>query len=152
MVRDSGTGHKPFLAFEDKWVILLGVTSNKGAKDFQFLESGDKKLYEHVLEQSSSWGSIENMMYVVGATRPEYLKRIREIIPDHFLLIPGIGAQGGDLEEVCRLGINDHCGLLVNSSRGIIYASDREDFAERAREEAMKLQQEMKQILISRVG
>jgi len=138
---------KPFLDFEGKWVILLGVTSNEGSKDFQFLESGDKKLYEHVLEQSSTWGTIENMMYVVGATRPEYLKRIREIVPDHFLLVPGIGAQDGDLEEVCRLGMNDHCGLLVNSSRGIIYASEREDFAERAREEAMKLQQEMALLL-----
>jgi len=138
---------KPFLEFEHKWVILLAVTSNEGGKDFQFLEAGGKKLYEHVLEVSSQWGSVENMMYVVGATRPEYLRRIRAIVPDHFLLIPGIGAQGGDLEAVCRHGLNDHCGLLVNSSRGIIYASHGEDFADRAREEAVKLQEVMKSYL-----
>jgi len=134
---------KPFLQFKDKWVILLGVTSNEGGKDFQFLESEGKPLYQHVLAKSSEWGSDDNMMYVVGATRPEYLSDIRKTIPDHFLLVPGVGAQGGDLQAVCKYGMNDTCGLLINSTRGIIYASQREDFAEKAREEALKLQQEM---------
>lgn len=138
---------KPFLAFDNKWVILLGVTSNEGGKDFQFLEADGKKLYEHVLSTSSQWGDTDNMMYVVGATRPEYLESIRKIIPDHFLLVPGVGAQGGDLDAVCRNGMNDHCGLLINSTRGIIYASDGEDFADRAREEAEKLQKEMARYL-----
>ncbi|UXP30598.1 orotidine-5'-phosphate decarboxylase [Reichenbachiella agarivorans] len=135
---------KPFLAFEDKWVILLGVTSNEGGKDFQFLECEGKPLYQHVLSKSKEWGSADNMMYVVGATRPEYLTDIRKTIPDHFLLVPGVGAQGGDLQEVCKYGMNSQCGLLINSTRGIIYASSGKDFAERAREEAMKLQLEMK--------
>lgn len=134
---------KPFLQFKDKWVILLGVTSNEGGKDFQFLESEGKPLYQHVLGKSSEWGDEDNMMYVVGATRPEYLEDIRKTIPDHFLLVPGVGAQGGDLQAVCKYGMNDTCGLLINSTRGIIYASNGEDFADKAREEAMKLQQEM---------
>jgi len=138
---------KPFLEFENKWVILLGVTSNEGGKDFQFLETEGKPLYQHVMAKSSTWGNTDNMMYVVGATRPEYLQNIRKIIPDHFLLVPGIGAQGGDLEAVCKHGMNDHCGLLINSSRGIIYASQERDFAERARVEAMKVQQQMKVFL-----
>lgn len=134
---------KPFLAFDNKWVILLGVTSNEGGKDFQFLESDGKPLYQHVMEKSSTWGSDQNMMYVVGATRPEYLQSIRKIIPDHFLLVPGVGAQGGDLEAVCKNGMNDQCGLLINSTRGIIYASSGKDFAEVAQEEAKKLQEQM---------
>lgn len=138
---------KPFLAFKDKWVILLAVTSNEGGKDFQFLQSDGKPLYEHVLETSSQWGHEGNLMYVVGATRPEYLTSIRKIIPNHFLLVPGIGAQGGDLETVCKYGMNDQCGLLVNSARGIIYADKGEDFAEAARNEALKLQLQMADIL-----
>ncbi|UXX80857.1 orotidine-5'-phosphate decarboxylase [Reichenbachiella carrageenanivorans] len=134
---------KPFLEFKDKWVILLGVTSNEGGKDFQFLESDGKPLYQHVMETSSTWGSDQNMMYVVGATRPEYLQDIRKTIPNHFLLVPGVGAQGGDLEAVCKNGINSQCGLLINSTRGIIYASSGKDFAEAAHEEAKKLQQQM---------
>ncbi|MDW3209125.1 MAG: orotidine-5'-phosphate decarboxylase [Reichenbachiella sp.] len=134
---------KPFLEFKDKWVILLGVTSNEGGKDFQFLESEGKPLYQHVMETSSQWGTDQNMMYVVGATRPEYLQDIRKIIPDHFLLVPGVGAQGGDLQAVCENGMNDQCGLLINSTRGIIYASSGKDFAEAAHNEAKKLQAEM---------
>lgn len=137
----------PFLAFDGKWVILLAVTSNEGGKDFQFLEADGKPLYQHVLEKSSQWGNADNLMFVVGATRPEYLTDIRKTIPDHFLLVPGIGAQGGDLEEVCKYGMNDHCGLIVNSARGIIYKSNGEDFAEAAEQEAQKLQQEMKVML-----
>ncbi len=137
----------PFLAFDGKWVILLAVTSNEGGKDFQFLEADGKPLYQHVLEKSSQWGDADSLMYVVGATRPEYLTDIRKTIPDHFLLVPGIGAQGGDLEAVCKHGMNDHCGLIVNSARGIIYKSNGEDFAEVAGQEARKLQQEMKVML-----
>ncbi|MFY0625272.1 MAG: orotidine-5'-phosphate decarboxylase [Reichenbachiella sp.] len=140
---------QPFLKFQDKWVILLGVTSNEGGKDFQFLESDGRPLYEHVLEKSAKWGSDENMMYVVGATRPEYLGNIRKIVPDHFLLVPGIGAQGGDLDAVCKHGMNKQCGLLINSARGIIYASSDRNFAEKAREEAKKLQNRMAALLPS---
>lgn len=138
---------KPFLEFKDKWVILLAVTSNEGGKDFQFLSSNDQPLYEHVLSTSKQWGSDENMMYVVGATRPEYLQNIRKIIPNHFLLVPGIGAQGGNLEEVCKHGMNDDCGLLINSSRGIIYADSSINFADFARSEAEKIQGKMSEIL-----
>lgn len=134
---------KPFLDFDGKWVILLGVTSNEGGKDFQFLEADNKPLYQHVMEKSSTWGNDHNMMYVVGATRPEYLQDIRKIIPDHFLLVPGVGAQGGDLAAVCQNGMNNQCGLLINSTRGIIYASSGEDFADVARSEARKLQEQM---------
>ncbi|MFY0651948.1 MAG: orotidine-5'-phosphate decarboxylase [Cyclobacteriaceae bacterium] len=137
----------PFLQFDGKWVILLAVTSNEGGKDFQFLEAYGKALYKHVLSKSSEWGSSEELMYVVGATRPEYLTEIREIIPDHFLLVPGIGAQGGDLEAVCKYGMNTNCGLIVNSARGIIYKSNGEDFADVANQEAKSLQQEMKELM-----
>lgn len=133
----------PFLQFEGKWVILLAVTSNEGGKDFQFLKTDGQELYKNVLSISSQWGSTENLMYVVGATRPEYLTEIREIIPDHFLLVPGIGAQGGDLEAVCKFGMNSSCGLIVNSARGIIYKSTGEDFADVANREAKALKQEM---------
>lgn len=139
----------PFLKYKNKWVILLALTSNKGAFDFQFIENKNtgRKLFEDVLMKSAEWGSPDNMMYVVGATQADMLKDIRKIAPDHFLLIPGIGAQGGSLEEVARYGLNKHCGLIVNSSRGIIFASQDKDFAERAREKALELQQEMEKIL-----
>ncbi|MBE0646153.1 MAG: orotidine-5'-phosphate decarboxylase [Bacteroidales bacterium] len=140
---------KPFLEFDRKWVILLALTSNKGSDDFQMICSKETnfRLYEEVLIKSLSWGTESNMMYVVGATKAEKLEEIRQLIPDHFLLVPGVGAQGGSLEEVARYGLNKDCGLLVNSSRGIIYASSGEDFAEKAREEAMKLQEEMAAVL-----
>lgn len=139
---------KPFLEFHEKWVILLAATSNVGFKDFEdlTLNSGEK-LYEKVIQVSQNWGTDENMMYVVGATRPEQLKEIRKIIPDHFLLIPGVGAQGGDLNAVCEAGLNKDCGLLVNSARGIIYASDGEDFADAAASEARKIQEQMSQFV-----
>ena len=137
----------PFLEFKNKWVILLAVTSNEGGKDFQFLQTEGEPLYKHVLSKSRLWGTPENLMYVVGATRPEYLTEIRAIIPDHFLLVPGIGAQGGDLEAVCKFGMNSSCGLIVNSARGIIYKSDGKDFAEAAHLEAKSLQEEMKNLL-----
>ena len=135
----------PFTAYNGKWVILLALTSNKGAFDFQFMEDKEtgKKLFETVLETSNQWGTPENMMYVVGATKADMLTDVRAIVPDSFLLVPGVGAQGGSLQEVCKYGITPECGLLVNSSRGIIYASKDKDFAERARQEAIKLQQEM---------
>jgi len=138
----------PFLKFESKWAILLALTSNKGGLDFQKIEDKKgKQLYEQVLETSSKWGTDENMMYVVGATRAEQLSDIRKIIPNHFLLVPGVGVQGGNLREVAKYGMNADCGLLVNSSRGIIYAGKGIDFAEKAREEAQKLQQEMTVLL-----
>ena len=139
---------KPFLEFENKWVILLALTSNAGGKDFQNLElTKGGELFEEVLRKSTEWGDKDQLMYVVGATRAEALVRIRQIIPDHFLLVPGVGAQGGSLEEVSRHGMNGHCGLLVNSSRGIIYASGGEDFASVAGEKAQSLQEEMKNYL-----
>jgi len=138
---------KPFLEFENKWVILLALTSNKGADDFQFFDNGKEKLFEKVLEQSKKWGSSENLMYVVGATRPEMFTEIRKVVPDSFLLVPGVGAQGGSLTEVCKYGMNKDCGLLVNSSRGIIYAGKGEDFANQARISALSIQQEMSILL-----
>ncbi|TAJ14119.1 orotidine-5'-phosphate decarboxylase [Marinilabiliaceae bacterium JC017] len=138
---------KPFLTYLDKWVILLALTSNKGAADFQYMQEGDEKLYERVLKKSSEWGTTENLMYVVGATKAEMLADIRKIIPNHFLLVPGVGAQGGSLQEVAKNGMNDQCGLLVNSSRGIIYAGDGEDFADKAREAAIQVQKEMEELL-----
>lgn len=138
----------PFLGFKNKWVVLLALTSNQGAFDFQVLESEGKKVYEHVLEKSSEWGSSDNLMYVVGATKAEYLSDIRKIVPDHFLLVPGVGAQGGNLEEVAKYGINKDCGLLVNSSRGVIYASNGVDFADAAGSEAKKVQSSMAKILV----
>jgi orotidine-5'-phosphate decarboxylase len=139
---------QPFLEFEDKWVILLALTSNIGSQDFQFSElNSGQKLFERVLEKSQEWGNDQNMMYVVGATQAESLAAIRKIVPEHFLLIPGVGAQGGSLEEVSKYGMNSTCGLLVNSSRAIIYASAGEDFAEKARLEAQKVQMEMEKFL-----
>ena len=139
----------PFLTYEDKWVILLALTSNKGSHDFQFMEdkaTGDK-LFETVLKSSQNWGNADNMMYVVGATNAEMLTDVRKIVPHHFLLVPGVGAQGGSLQEVAKHGLNSQCGLLVNSSRQIIYASSGQDFALQARIEAKKVQQEMQAIL-----
>jgi orotidine-5'-phosphate decarboxylase len=141
---------KPFLEFPGKWVVLLVLTSNKGAEDFQFFSSEGKKLFKQVLTQSKSWGSEENMMYVVGATKAEMLTTIRKIVPDHFLLVPGVGAQGGSLQEVAKYGLTKDCGLLVNSSRNIIYASKEDDFARKAREEAQKVQEEMGLLLEAR--
>jgi len=146
MGEDSVT---PFLTYEGKWVILLALTSNKGALDFQLMKdksTGDL-LYEKVLKTSSTWGTDENMMYVVGATKAEMLTDVRAIVPEHFLLVPGIGAQGGSLEEVAKYGLNSTCGLLVNSSRQIIYASSEKDYAEAARAEAQRVQTEMEFIL-----
>lgn len=160
----------PFLEYKNKWVILLALTSNPGSKDFQVLETNSPfekvatpartspfdtgggieagaPLYQQVLETSKFWSTPDNMMYVVGATKAEMLADIRKIVPDSFLLVPGVGAQGGSLSEVAKYGMNKQCGLLVNSSRGIIYASAGEDFAEKAREEAMKLQKEMEVLL-----
>lgn len=140
---------KPFLEFEGKWAILLALTSNKGSDDFQMLTSKETnfRFYEEVLIKSLAWGTESNLMYVVGATKAEKLSEIRKLVPDHFLLIPGVGAQGGSLEEVARYGLNKDCGLIVNSSRGIIYASNGKDFAEKAREEANVLQETMKGLL-----
>lgn len=140
---------KPFLAYPGKWVVLLALTSNKGAADFQYFTSEQgEQMYEHVLRTSGNWGSSDQMMYVVGATRAQSLEEIRKIIPDHFLLVPGVGAQGGSLEEVAQSGMNEQCGLLVNSSRAIIYASDGEDFAQRARDEALNVQVDMEELLL----
>lgn len=138
---------EPFLAFENKHTIMLALTSNEGAFDFQTLNTNGKELYKQVLETSKTWKNSENLMYVVGATKAEYFTEIRKIVPDSFLLVPGIGAQGGSLSEVCKYGMNDKVGLLVNSARAIIYASKRTDFAEKAREEALKVQQEMAEII-----
>jgi len=139
----------PFLTYEDKWVILLALTSNAGSQDFQTKQSEDQKLYEQVITTSSQWAGSDQMMYVVGATKPEEFQNIRRLAPDNFLLVPGVGAQGGSLSAVCEFGLNSECGLLVNAARSIIYASSGEDFAEKAREEALALQQEMEQILKS---
>jgi len=138
---------KPFLAFQDKWVILLALTSNEGAKDFQFIETDKGSLFQNVIQKANTWAGDDRLMYVVGATRGEEFLNIRKFAPNHFLLVPGVGAQGGSLQEVCKYGMSKECGLLVNSSRSIIYASSAEDFAERAREEAKKLQSEMEVLL-----
>ena len=143
---------KPFLQVPDKWVVLLALTSNPGARDFQNLEIAggaadgaalEKHLYEQVLRTSTAWGNADNMMYVIGATRAEFLSDVRRIVPDHFLLVPGVGAQGGSLEEVCRYGLNKDIGLLINASRSILYAGKDTDFAEAARAEAARMQQQM---------
>ena len=140
----------PFLGYEGKWVILLALTSNKGSHDFQLTESPDgERLFEKVLRRSQQWASDEQMMYVVGATQGQMFEDIRRLAPTHFLLVPGVGAQGGSLQEVCKYGMTRDCGLLVNSSRGIIYASQGEDFAEVAAQKAQELQQEMAAILLS---
>jgi orotidine-5'-phosphate decarboxylase len=138
----------PFLEFKDKWVIVLALTSNRGALDFQFVtDMKGEELYKKVLKKSLSWGKPDNMMFVVGATRAEGIGEVRKIVPNNFFLVPGVGAQGGSLEDVSNFGWNEDCGLLVNSSRQIIYASSDVDFAEKAGVEAQKLQVEMKAIL-----
>lgn len=142
MGEDSVT---PFLDFKDKWTIVLALTSNKGAQDFQW--HGGQELYKVVMEKCIEWEQNENLMFVVGATRPEFFKDIRKVAPNHFLLVPGVGAQGGSLEGVAKYGMNEDVGLLVNSSRGIIYASNGEDFADEARKKALQLQQAMKALL-----
>ncbi|MDM1398651.1 orotidine-5'-phosphate decarboxylase [Myroides odoratimimus] len=138
---------EPFLAFEDKHTILLALTSNQGAFDFQTKEVNGKPLYQEVLETSQTYKNAENLMYVVGATKAEYFEEIRKIVPESFLLVPGVGAQGGNLQDVCKYGLSKNVGLLINSSRGIIFASKAEDFAEKAGLEAKAIQQEMEEIL-----
>lgn len=141
MGEDSVT---PFLEYENKWVILLALTSNKGSHDFQLTTDQDgERLFEKVIRKSQAWGTPDNMMYVVGATQGKMFQDIRMLAPDHFLLVPGVGAQGGSLQEVCKYGMTDDCGLIVNSSRGIIYASGDTDFAQVAAIKAMELQREM---------
>jgi orotidine-5'-phosphate decarboxylase len=148
MGEDSVT---PFLGYPDKWVILLALTSNKGAFDFQYMtDGGGEKLFEKVLRTSQKWANNGKMMYVVGATKAEELKGIRAIVPDHFLLVPGVGAQGGDLREVAEYVMNDQCGLLVNSSRAILYSSVGLDFAEKAGEAALETQIEMQSLLAAK--
>ena len=147
MGEDSVT---PFLSYKDRWVVLLALTSNKGADDFQYHNEDGIKLFERVLAVSQKWGTIDNLMYVVGATRAEMIKDIRKIVPDHFLLVPGVGAQGGSLAEVAKYGLNNKCGLLVNSSRGIIFADNTENFAKVAGEKAREIQQEMEGYLSER--
>ncbi|MFC4873856.1 orotidine-5'-phosphate decarboxylase [Negadavirga shengliensis] len=138
----------PFLGFQDKWVILLGLTSNFGSLDFQLMKTENGKcLFETVLEKSQKWGNSDNMMYVVGATKGEKIADVRKIVPGHFLLVPGVGAQGGSLEEVAKYGMNKDCGLLVNSSRSIIYASSDKDFGWAAKQEASKLHNTMEDLL-----
>lgn len=145
MGRDSV---EPFLQYPGKWAIVLGLTSNPGARDFQMRRlASDEAVYERVLRESSSWGSVDNLMFVIGATRQEHLLRVRELIPDHFLLIPGVGAQGGSMEDVLRNGRNSVGGLLINNSRGIIYASTGHDFAEEARNAALSMINGMVQFL-----
>lgn len=138
---------EPFLAFDNKHAIMLALTSNEGAFDFQTKNVDGEELYQTVIKTSKTWKNSQNLMYVVGATKAEYFAEIRKIVPNSFFLVPGVGAQGGSLLEVCRFGMNEDIGLLINSSRGIIYASNGTDFAEKARAEALKLQQEMESIL-----
>jgi len=144
MGEDSVT---PFLSYKEKWVVLLALTSNKGAEDFQYHNENGTKLFERVLSVSQKWGTLDNIMYVVGATRAEMLKDVRKIVPDHFLLVPGVGTQGGSLEEVCRYGMNDRCGIIVNSSRGIIFADSSSNFDIVAGEKAAEIQAEMAKYL-----
>lgn len=147
MGEDSVT---PFLTYEGKWIILLALTSNKGSDDFQYHNEDGIRLFERVLTVSQKWGSINNMMYVVGATRAEKLKDIRKLVPDHFLLVPGVGAQGGSLRDVAKYGMNSKCGLLVNSSRGIIFADNSTEFARVAGQKAHEMQLEMETYLSER--
>ncbi|WPQ62363.1 orotidine-5'-phosphate decarboxylase [Chitinophaga sancti] len=144
MGRDSV---QPFLSFNEKWTIMLGLTSNEGSKDFQLTQSGDEMLYEKVLKAGMSWGTPDNMMFVIGATQSSQLAYIRQLVPDHFFLVPGVGAQGGNLQEISAVAMNKDCGLLVNASRSIIYAGNGEDFAQDARIAAQALQLEMAEYL-----
>jgi orotidine-5'-phosphate decarboxylase len=143
---------KPFIGYKDKWAIILALTSNDGASTFQYMEDkyGGLMLFEKVINCSKNWGDTDNIMYVVGATRAEMLKEVRNMAPDHFLLIPGVGAQGGSLAETARYGMNAQCGLLVNSSRGIIFADSSENFAEIAAQKALDMQQEMASLLVEK--
>lgn len=138
---------EPFLAFKNKITILLALTSNKGGLDFQGLKANNSELYKEVLKTALTWKNSENLMFVVGATKAEYFSEIRKIVPNHFLLVPGIGAQGGNLQDVCNHGLTKDCGLLINSSRGIIYAGNDKNFANAAQQEALKLQQQMEVLL-----
>tara|TARA_B100000902_G_scaffold400059_1_gene475367 strand:+ start:24138 stop:24956 length:819 start_codon:yes stop_codon:yes gene_type:complete len=143
---------KPFLSIKDKWAIILALTSNEGSSDFQRIKSDrDKFIFEHILEITKNWGTDNNIMYVVGATRSDFFIKIRRIIPSHFLLVPGIGHQGGELEDFAKYGMNDECGLLVNSSRGIIYAGEGKDFHKKSRESALQIQRKM-DVLLSKRG
>ena len=135
---------RPFLEYKNKWTIVLGLTSNSGSKDFEQQKVGDDFLYEKVLKKVSGWGDTNNLMFVIGATKANDFENIRKIIPNHFLLVPGVGSQGGSLEDVSKYGLNKDCGLLVNASRAIIFASDKEDFAEEAKKAAQQYQSEMK--------
>jgi orotidine-5'-phosphate decarboxylase len=148
MGNDSVT---PYLAYEGKWVIILALTSSVGSKDFQYLQTGDGYLYETVIKKANTWAGADRIMYVVGATKSTEFTNIREYAPDNFLLVPGVGAQGGSLEDVCKYGITKDCGLIVNASRSIIYAGADENFAEAARAEALSLQQQM-QIELEKAG
>lgn len=134
---------QPFLKYDGKWAIVLGLTSNAGSKDFQLQQAGDELLYEKVLKTVASWGSDENTMFVIGATRKEQLQHVRQLLPDHFFLVPGVGAQGGDVNTVCSNALNDDAGLLINVSRGVIYKSDGEDYASAAGKAAQEYQQQM---------
>jgi orotidine-5'-phosphate decarboxylase len=147
MGEDSVT---PFLSYKDKWAIILALTSNKGADDFQYHSDDGIRLFQRVLNVSQKWGNLDNIMYVVGATHPEMLTQIRKLVPEHFLLVPGVGAQGGSLADVAKYGLNSKCGLLVNSSRGIIFAGDGKDFDKVAGVKANELQQEMAKYLVQR--
>lgn len=138
---------KPFLGYEGKWTILLGLTSNPGSEDFEMLRSGDHYLYEQVLKKSSFWGNSDNLMFVIGATRHELVGDIRKSFPHHFFLVPGVGAQGGSLAEISRKGLNSDCGLLVNASRAVIFASENEDFADAARIVSEQYHVEMKELM-----
>lgn len=147
MGRDSV---EPFLAFEDKFTIMLGLTSNPGSKDFQMLTSESEIVFEKVLKTALTWKNSQNLMFVIGATQPEYFKKVRDIAPDNFLLVPGVGAQGGDLKGLCEFGFTKDCGLLVNSSRGIIYASRNNDFAEAAAIKAEELRAQMEEVMLEK--
>lgn len=139
----------PFLEYKDKWVILLGLTSNKGSSDFQFLNTGSRKLYEEVITKAQQWGSKNQLMFVAGATHPEEFKNLRALAPEYFYLVPGVGAQGGDLNKICENGLNAHGGLLINSARQIIYASKGENFAEEARKQAFVMHQSFERFMPS---
>lgn len=143
---------RPFLEYKDRWTILLGLTSNSGAKDFELQPAGDGLLYEQVLKKAATWGSPDNLMYVIGATQAEEFVRIRQLTPEHFYLVPGVGAQGGSLEAISKKAMNKDIGLLVNASRAVIYASEKEDFAVKAGQAAKQYQQEMKGYLQQRVS
>lgn len=146
MGEDSVT---PFLEYKDKWVILLGLTSNKGSSDFQFLNTGSRKLYEEVITKAQQWGSKNQLMFVAGATHPEEFKNLRALAPDYFYLVPGVGAQGGDLNKICENGLNANGGLLINSARQIIYASKGKNFAEEARKQALLMHESLQRFMPS---